>query len=127
MQARFAFRDERELRVPIFCIRNKPGHDSGLAHHILLLALPTIGMCEDKMRPRFEAMPKVGAVRVCLLNISLSTLIEISQEVGEDINGALASWQRWDCVGNARGGWTPGAKVKLEPTRESISPKRKGS
>lgn len=51
MQARFAFRDERELRVTIFCIRNKTSHDGRLAHHILLLALPTVGMCEDKMRP----------------------------------------------------------------------------
>lgn len=51
MQARFAFRDKRELRVSILCIRNKPSHDSRLAHHILLLALPAIGMCEDKVRP----------------------------------------------------------------------------
>lgn len=62
---------------------------------------------------------------MCLLNISLSALIKVSQEVSEDIDGALASWQRWDCVGNARGGWSPGAKVKLEPARESISTNEK--
>ena len=57
---------------------------------------------------------------MCLLNVSLSALIEISQEISEDIDGTLAPWQRWDCVGNVRGGWSPGAKVKLEPARESI-------
>jgi len=51
VQARFAFRDKRELGVSILCIRNKPSHDSRLAHHILLLALPAVGMCEDKVRP----------------------------------------------------------------------------
>lgn len=62
---------------------------------------------------------------MCLLNISLSALIEVSQEISEDIDGALASWQRWDCVGYVRGGWSPGAKVKLEPARESISTNEK--
>jgi len=62
---------------------------------------------------------------VGLLNISLSALIEVSQEVSEDIDGALASWQRWDCVGNARGEWSPGAKVKLEPARKLLSTNEK--
>jgi len=51
MQTCFAFRDERELRMTFFCVRDKTRHDSCLAHHILLLALPAVRMCEDKMCP----------------------------------------------------------------------------
>lgn len=75
-------------------IRNEPGEDRGLAHLVLLWALPPVWVSKDKRDLVFDSVPEGLAVGDAFGDVLAGAFEHVAQEVGENLNHGFAMGKR---------------------------------
>lgn len=89
-----AFGDELHPRMSLGSIGYQSSVYSALAHFLLLSALPTVRVTQNKFDMVLNRGPKSGAIDLSVLNETNGAAGQVKQEVAEDLDGRFGRWKR---------------------------------
>ena len=117
MQASFAFSDERNTRTTFNCVRDESSKDRSIPHSGLLGSLPAIGMRQNEEDFFLKRFPKQSSM--CVGDVLLRTLVQISHIVRKNLNDRLVRRKRWNLLAIGHRSRCLGTQVQLEPVMQA--------
>lgn len=115
MKTRFTLREEGEATAAFSVVCDESSINRRTPHEVLLPAFPAIWMREDVFRCWFKGLPKITAFGMPLLNICTSTFVQISQEIGEYVDGCLTPREWGNLLVQMSCGLRLRTEVEFEP------------
>jgi hypothetical protein len=106
--------------MPARSVHDEPCKDRSMAYLILLSALPSIRMSQDKVDIVLDGSPEGG--RMSILDVNASAFIKVSHEICKDLNCRFIPRKSWNVgIADLRRCQVFRAEVKFPPIQQNVS------